>query len=861
MRHMKKHFLLFASFVLLSIHLFANPHFSELDSAKQIRYVSMDTVRISAAKQFLYRASSQKINDLIDTKLSVDFDWRQCRLNGKATLKLKPHYYSTDSLTLDAKGFNLNRVALINLKNDTIDVFYLYDSAQIKLKLPKLFLANEEYKIFIDYVAKPNERRPKKGKAIADDKGLYFINADGKDKTKPRQVWTQGEVQASSCWFPTIDQPNQKTTAEIRIKHSMDMVSLSNGEKKFTEINNDSTETDIWIMNKPHSPYLFMMAVGNFAISDEHWRDSIDVKYYVDPTYQEYADEIFGKTLQMMECFSKALKYNFPWNKYSQVVVHDYVSGAMENTSATLHGEFLQRNSRELLDKTNEDVIAHELFHQWFGDLVTCESWSNISLNEGFATYGEYIWKDYAYGKNEADAELDDDVQAYLTETRRKTEPIVRYTYNEADDLFDRHTYQKGARVLHMLRKMVGDSAFFESLHQYLTKYQYSNAEFAQLRLVFEDVTGMDLSWFFNQWYFSAGHPKLNIKYNYNNQLKQQIVSIEQTQDEPSLAVFRFPIKIDLYSKGAVRTYKFWVDKRRQEFKMYGDEKPDLVNVEADKILLCEKNDNKTLPEFLFQFYNAPLYKDKMEALEYAAPLQQSNFSVRDLFINAMKSPIKNIRKYAAENIYVNDSIGTFRAAPSLINLITEDNEAMIRAAAVKKLGSSKMPASYTSIFMNATMDSSYTVCAEALKALSYTASGSMYVACKKFEEETNSTVQNAIAKVYGDKGTPEHQTFFTQILKTKSGNQLYPFINQYSNYLYRMPEPVIEKGTLQLEDVAINDKEYMVRLAAYEAIKHFKTKYNDDTQKDRIAVLNSILTEIRSKEKNPQLIEMYKNN
>lgn len=854
---MRKYFLLLSFLFLFVINLFAK----DLDTTKQIRYVSMDTIKISAAKQFLFRASAQKINELIDTKLSVSFDWKKCRLNGIATLELKPHFYSTDSLTLDAKGFNLNRVAFINPQNDTIDVFYIYDSSQIKIKLPQLFSANQRYKIYIDYVAKPNERKPKRGKSIADDKGLYFINADEKDISKPKQVWTQGEVQASSCWFPTIDQPNQKTTSEIRIKHDLNMISLSNGEKKFTEVNADSTETDVWIMNKPHSPYLFMMAVGNFAVSDEHWRDSIDVKYFVDPNYQEYADEIFGKTPQMMECFSKALKYDYPWNKYSQIVVHDYVSGAMENTSATLHGEFLQRNSRELLDKNNEDVIAHELFHQWFGDLVTCESWSNVSLNEGFATYGEYIWDDYAYGRNEADAHSEESLQSYLTESRRKTEPIVRYTYNEADDLFDRHTYQKGARVLHMLRKLVGDSAFFESLHQYLVKYQYSNVEVAQLRLVFEDVSGMDLSWFFNQWYFSAGHPKLNIKYNYNNQLKQQIISVEQTQDEPSLSVFRFPIKVDLYSKGAIRTYKFWMDKRKQEFKMYCDEKPDLVNFDADKTLLCEKNDNKTLPEFLFQFYNAPLFKDKIEALEYAVPLQQNNFSVRELFLNAMKSSNSSIRKYATENIYVDDSIGTYKAAPSLINLITEDDNAIVRSIAVKKLGASKMPSSYTTIFMNATMDSSYTVCAEALKALSHTGSGSMYVACKNLEEEPNAIIQNAIAKVYGDKGTPEHQAFFTQIFKTKKGNQLYPFISQYSNYLYRMPEPVIEKGTLQLQQIAMNDKEYMLRLAAYEAIKHFKTKYNDDTQKDRIAVLNSILAEIRSKEKNAQLIEMYKNN
>ncbi|MEY2829942.1 MAG: hypothetical protein RIQ33_1800, partial [Bacteroidota bacterium] len=265
---MYKTILFFIAITSLSKHVTANTTIFKTDSAKQMRYYTMDTIRVSAAKQFQYRASSTKINDLLDTKLAVDFNWKQCRMNGKATLLLKPHFYATDSITIDAKGFNLNRVAFLNLQNDTIDVFYLYDSTQIKLKLPSLIQPNETYKIYIDYVAKPNERRAKKGKAIANDKGLYFINADGKDATKPKQVWTQGEPQAASCWFPTLDNPNQKSTSEIHICRPINFISISNGEKKYSTINDDSTETDVWIMNKPNAPYLFMMAVGNFSVSD-----------------------------------------------------------------------------------------------------------------------------------------------------------------------------------------------------------------------------------------------------------------------------------------------------------------------------------------------------------------------------------------------------------------------------------------------------------------------------------------------------------------------------------------------------------------------------------------------------------------
>ena len=819
---------------------------------------SFDTIKISAFKQNFYRAAATKTNDLLHTKLAVSFDWKNCRMPGKATLTLAPHFYATDSLTLDAKGFNINRIALIENKKDTIDLEYLYDSNAIKIKLPHQFYAHEKYVVFVDYVAKPNERRTKNGSAITSDKGLYFINPNNTESNKPRQVWTQGEPQSAACWFPTIDHPNQKCTQEMYITHEAKMVSLSNGEKLYSITNEDSTETDVWKMGKPHSPYLFMMAVGNFSITKNYWRDSVQVNYYVDSSYQDFAEEIFGKTPAMMECFSRLLHYDFAWNKYSQVVVHDYVSGAMENTSATLHGEFLQRTSRELLDKNGEDVIAHELFHQWFGDLVTCKSWSNLTLNESFATYGEYLWDEYTYGKSFADAGLEDDLQAYLTESRRKTESIVRFNYNEEDDMFDRHNYQKGCRVIHMLRNLVGDSGFFKSLNVYLTENQFQNAEVNQLRLAFEKVTGMDLTWFFEQWYYKAGHPKLNIKYAYDEKQKEENVFIEQTQTEPALGIFKFPLTIDLYVNGGSRSYKVFVDQRRKEFKLYCDAKPDLVNVDAEKTLLCEKSESKTLPEFIYQYHHAKNYKDELEALEFASNLQFENMSAREITLSALRSNNPAVRKFAIESIYVDDSFSLMKTAPILAEIIANDSKANNRSAAVRKLSTIKNSKIYSSTFQQATMDSSYNVMAEALKALSVANPEMALNICKSLENEPNSTVQNAIGKVYSTKGTMDNYIFFSRTLKEKKGFALYNMINYLENYLYRMPEPIIEKGTLLLNKIAQNDEEWQMRYAAYEAIRHFKSKYDSDKEKDRIAVLNDVLSEIRAHEKNKHLLEIY---
>ncbi len=353
----------------------------------------------------IYRATPPRINDLVDTKLDVRFDYKKRYLYGKEWVTLKPHFYPTDTLRLDAKGMDLKSISLVkNGKN--IPLKCTYDGLSANIRLDKVYRSNQSYTIYIDYTAKPNELHVKGSAAINDAKGLYFINPDGTEKDKPVQIWTQGETESSSVWFPTIDQTQQKTTDEISMTVPAKYVTLSNGRLTSQKNNGDGTRTDTWKMELPHSPYLFMMAVGDFKIYHDKWRNK-PVDYYLEPKYAPYAKQIFGMTPEIMEFYSKTLGVDYPWNKYSQIVVRDYVSGAMENTTATLHGEYVQATPRELLDAYYNDgrsTIAHELFHQWFGDLVTAESWSNLTVNESFADFSEMLWAEHKYGKDEADA-------------------------------------------------------------------------------------------------------------------------------------------------------------------------------------------------------------------------------------------------------------------------------------------------------------------------------------------------------------------------------------------------------------------------------------------------------------------------
>ena len=445
----------------------------------------------------IYRATAPHINDLVDTRLDVKFDYSKSYLYGKAWIKLKPHFYPTDSLTLDAKGMDIHEVSLMKGKSRS-PLKYNYDGSTLNIHLNRTYVSKENYTVYIDYTSKPNELKEKGSAAITDAKGLYFINPLGKEQNKPTQVWTQGETESNSAWFPTIDKPDQKCTEEISLTVPSKYVTLSNGKLIAKKNNADGTRTDTWKMDHPNAPYLFFMGVGDYAVIKDSYKGK-EVSYYVEKEYAPVARRIFGLTPEMIAFYSRVLGVDFPWTKYSQMTARDYVSGAMENTTATLHTDALQQDARQLTDGNKyEDYIAHELFHQWFGDLVTTESWSNLTVNESFANFSETLWAEHKHGKDAGDATNFHDMEKYLADPSNPSKNLVRFHYQDREDMFDMVTYSKGGRILNMLRNYVGDSAFFKSLNLYLTRHKYGNAEAQDLRLAFEEVTGQDLNWYWN---------------------------------------------------------------------------------------------------------------------------------------------------------------------------------------------------------------------------------------------------------------------------------------------------------------------------------------------------------------------------
>ena len=685
-----------------------------------------DSVKSESWKT-IYRASATKINDLVDTKLEVSFDYSKSWMYGKASITLHPHFYPTDSLNLDAKSMDINEVSLVK-GNRKIPLKYRYDSLNLFITLDKTYKAGENYTVFIDYTAKPNDIKRKGSAAISGGKGLYFINPLGKDTKKPVQIWTQGETESNSGWVPTIDKPNQRQTDEISMTVPDKYQTLSNGILVSQRKNDNGTRTDKWRMDLPHAPYLLMMAVGEYSIIKDSYKGK-EVSYYVEKEYAPVARKIFGYTPEMIKFYSQITGVDFPWPKYSQIVARDYISGAMENTTATLHAEAAQQDARQLVDENRwEDVIAHELFHQWFGDYVTCESWSNITMNESLADYSEVLWEEYKHGKDKADEHNFNSMQTYLSGGNDKKD-LVRFYYKDREDVFDLVSYQKGGRILNMLRNFVGDSAFFRSYNLYLRTRKLNSAEAQDFRLAFEEVTGQDLNWFWNQWYYGSGHPKLDINYDYDATGKTARVYIKQTQQGK---LFKLPVSIDVYQGLEKKRYKVWVEHKADTFVFQTVTRPDLINVDGDKVLLCEKTDHKTLGNYIFQYKNAGLYLDRREAIDFAAMNMDDDPEAFNLLKTALKDRYYGLRLYTLQKFNAqNDSLRKF-VEPLVAFMAENDPKSLVRAGAIEMLGKFRNEI-YKPLFLKEINDSSYSIAGSALKALNAIDSSAAIVQAKAF--------------------------------------------------------------------------------------------------------------------------------
>lgn len=835
----------------------------------EIEERTLDELVVTASREYklpTYNPSYTRTNDLIHTKLEVSFDFDKQYVFGKATLDLTPYFYPTQTVVLDAKGFDIHKV---ELKNGTA-LTYDYKDDLLTIQLDKEYQPKEKYTLYIEYTAKPNERTIGGSAAITQDKGLYFINPKGETPDKPTQIWTQGETESNSAWFPTIDKPNERCTQEITVTIREDFETLSNGVLKSSKSNGDGTRSDYWVMDMPHAPYLFMLAIGDFAVVKEEWRGK-EVAYYVEKEYEQYAKRIFPYTLEMLDFYSDLYGYDYPWQKYSQVVVRDYVSGAMENTTGVIFGEFMQGTERELIDeKNNERIVAHELVHHWFGDLVTCESWANLPMNESFANYGEYLWMEKKHGKEEGDYHLMNELNGYLAQARTSMHDLIYFDYKDKEQTFDAHSYNKGGCILHSLRNYVGDDAFFAALQHYLKTNEFTAVEAHDLRLSFEEITGQDLNWFFNQWFFETGHPELAVSQAYDTTNQKVIITISQTQDpEQNKPIYQLPIAIDVYESNQPTRHKVMINKRKQVFEFDAAATPKLVNVDADKILVGTIKHKKTPTELIFQYNNANNFKSRYEALTGLESVKSNE--AKAVFLAALSDSHWFLRAKAVQMMDIDDKMA---------DLAVNDVHSAVRAEAMEKLGASENAVYIPIMKQGIDKDLAYPVIASALKGLTALDVNSAKAYAEKMENDKNTTILAAVGNTYATLGDVSKLAFFENTWTKINGFQVSGFMKNYDKLLNEADNATKLAAITKLKANSMNPEaslwqRYSTTRTVYGLKKYFEQgvevlsneevaegEVNTELEEVKAALtkVTAELAEIIEWEKDGQLIGIYNN-
>ncbi|HWT01794.1 MAG TPA: DUF3458 domain-containing protein [Pyrinomonadaceae bacterium] len=539
------------------------------------------------------------------------FDVPNKTVIGDTTVVLKPLAAGFGSFDLDASGMTIEAVTL---GDSGTQLKWTQPQDKLSIKLDRAYEPSEAVGVRIRYRAKP-------------DRGLYFVaQSQGSGWTKPAQIWTQGEPEDNHHWFPSYDYPDDHATSEQYITTGADEIAISNGALLETTANADGTRTFHWKMERPHASYLVSLVVGNYARLDGAYKN-IPLEYYTYRGTEETARRAFAKTPEMMRLFSDKLGHEYPYNRYAQTVVASFIFGGMENVTATTHAdsEILYGSSPESRVST-ENLISHELAHSWFGNLVTCRDWSELWLNEGFATFMEAVFREHDAGHDAYLDEMRSNTALYfLEDLARHRRPLVFDRYRSPLDLFDTTVYKKGAVVLHMLRETVGDELFWKALHRYLEENKFKPVTTADLRRVFEETTGQRLDWFFDQWVYKAGFPELRVRSFYNAQTRKLTLEVTQTQGQEAMTplVFRLPMEIELATQSGTRTERVEITERTQRFTFQLDGKPLMVRFDKGMRLLKMINFPQPASMLKYQLAHSSDMIGRVEAAEALARLNR----------------------------------------------------------------------------------------------------------------------------------------------------------------------------------------------------------------------------------------------
>jgi aminopeptidase N len=616
--------------------------------------------------------------------LDLVLDLPQQRFHGTCTTTIIPVRSPIERLTMDAVDLEISSVLV-----DGVSCPFDYDGSQIEIHLQQV-TTTEVIKIEIAYSVDHPQR------------GLYFIHPTADYPDKPTQVWTQGEDEDSRFWFPCFDYPGQLATSEIRVQVPQGFRAISNGELLKTESVTDGVVYH-WSQQQVHPTYLMTLAVGDFAEIKDEWRGR-PITYYVDQGREADAQRSMGKTPRMVEFLSQKYGYDYPYPKYAQVCVDDFIFGGMENTSTTLLTDRCLLDERAAIDNLNtESLVLHELAHQWFGDLVVIKHWSHAWIKEGMASYAEVFWTEAEYGSDDAAYYLLKEARSYIAEdSTRYRRPIVTNVYREAIELYDRHLYEKGACVYHMIRSILGDELYDRAIQTFVQDHAHKTVETVDLLRAIDQATGYNLAFLFDQYVFRGGHPDYQVTYTWEAESKLAKLTVNQKQakkDSNSKELFDLKIPVAFgyipseSSSPQSTTFTLRIHQQEQSFYFSLEQKPDFISFDVNNNFLKTVSLQYPVAELKNQLKYDP---DPISRIYAAGALAKKGGleAIKALAQSLTDDPFWGVRVEVAKKLGNTKLHQAFEA----LKIGLQDLDARVRRSVIMALSNFKTTASYETI-------------------------------------------------------------------------------------------------------------------------------------------------------------------
>ena len=776
-------------------------------------------------------------------ELRVDLDKEE--LKGRSILKVAP-YKPLSSLTLDAADMQIQRVVLVHQapQQGERELKFERRGGSLAITLDREYKTDEAFTVAVDYrVSKP-------------EFGAHFVTPDASEPDQPRMMWTQSEPEFARFWYPCIDSSADRLTSEVVVTAAKPLFVLSNGTLKSKTENPDGTQTYHWVQEKSHVTYLMSVVVGDFEAFEQSW-DGIPIVSYVPRGRLADAARSFEKTPGMMKFFSQKIGYRYPWPKYAQICVDEYEWGGMEHTSATTLNHRTLHDERAHLDTDSDNLIAHELAHQWWGDLLTCKDWGELWLNESFATYFATLWQEQDEGWNEATWARAQEARDYMEEDKTIRRAIVNYRYDTPEHMFDRHSYPKGGRVLHMLRFELGDDWFWKSLHRYVSVNQFRTVETADLRIAIDEATGQGMNWFFDQWLQHGGHPEFAVDWHWDEASKTARVTVKQTQKVDEVTpLFRTSVEIELASPQATVMRRVQITKAEETFHFQLEQRPSRVCFDPKDWILKKLAFEKSKDELLDQLAHDSHVIARAQAAQGLAKFSEGEEedTVAALLRAANTDGFWGVRQ---EAVKVLGKLHSDEVRAALVGIAAKDAKSQVRREALIALGNFAHDDARAALRAAIKNDRSYNAVAEALKSLlkvdrDHCAADLVAAldvpshnevidkaACDGLVELKSAKAQERLATLLSQKQTPERRAIFLAALARLAPDE--------PKYLAQLKEQLGNDR----RDIRRATIDALVDLGHPQAIHWLQERRGKEVMPSSIRAVDAAIEKLRGKERN----------